>query len=95
MLETRLSRWLSFVYSMSQTLQDTSQHVAVTQAVVRSVAESADVDPLALDPLHDSIDTNALRALFTSEGEGHLQFTYADHDVVVYSDGEFTVRPLA
>lgn len=67
-----------------------------TQRVVRAVAELEDVDPIDLEPLYEAVDPSALDALFprTDDGDpataGSVQFGYAQHTVVVHSDG--TVR---
>jgi hypothetical protein len=50
-------------------------------------------EPLALAPLYDFIDSDALDSLFrSSDGEASVSFTYAEHEVTVHSDGEVTVQ---
>lgn len=59
----------------------------VPEQVVQHVANTADVDPLELPPLCESVDPDALAALVGGLSEGAVSFTYAGHDVTVESDG--------
>ena len=68
---------------------------AITDAVA-SVSESS---PTELEPLYDSIDVDALSALFapTVSGEerrGQVTFPYGDYQITVVADGEQTVEVL-
>ncbi|MFB6256651.1 MAG: HalOD1 output domain-containing protein [Haloplanus sp.] len=56
----------------------------VSESVIRAVAAVSGRSPLALPPLQESVDVDALDLLFASSTavEG-LRFTYAGHDVLV------------
>ena len=63
----------------------------VSIAIVTAIATKRDVEPTELPPLYESIDPDALDALFapTRTGgprRGRLEFTYDGHDVVVECD---------
>jgi hypothetical protein len=56
----------------------------VSEAVLRAVAAVSGRPPLDLPPLQGAIDVDALDLLFASSpGVEALQFTYADHDLLV------------
>lgn len=62
-----------------------------SMAVVQQVAERASVDATALPPLYESIDPDALDAIFASttagtSRSGRVEFTYAGYRVTVCSD---------
>ncbi|AGB39965.1 HalOD1 output domain-containing protein [Natronococcus occultus] len=64
-------------------------------AVVSAVAEAEDADPVALPPLYEAIDPEALNALLAAEPEtavGTVAFRYAGYDVEVTGDGDVSVR---
>jgi len=66
----------------------------VSYNVLEAVTESADVDPLSLEPrLSDVIDPDALNALFAGPSNKlRVQFEYGEFLVTVESDGETTVE---
>lgn len=76
---------------------DTRPHVAV----VRTVAAAANRRPTDLEPLSDSVDTDALDALSASrdrpatDGSTRLSVTYAGYEVTVRSDGKVVATPTA
>lgn len=65
-------------------------------AVVSTVAEAADTDPIDMEPLHSTVDIDALDALMSpqraADGDRHLSFRYHDHDVTVSSYGVIRVQ---
>lgn len=71
--------------------------LSASEAVILQIADADGVDPLALPPLHDAVDPDALDALFEPmPGEpihsGTVSFTYNGYDVVVFrSNGEVCV----
>lgn len=71
----------------------TSSSPEFPDAVVRAVANYRDVDSAALPPLYESVDPDALEALFaplpdgSARGPGRVTFEYADCRVTVASDG--------
>ena len=69
-----------------------------SEAVVELVAEATDTDPLDLPVLHESVDTDALDALFGAEGpvEGvTVTFGYGPVEVTIESGSHIEVRPAA
>lgn len=68
-------------------------------AVVVAVATVAGTEPLALPPLRETIDPDALDDLFrqTPGGRvrkfGHVEFSFAGHNVTVDASGEVSVYP--
>lgn len=72
--------------------------VPPSQRVLRQVASLLDVDSLELPPLYESVDPDALDALFaTPDGlssirTGTVSFAYAGCTVFVDDGGDVTVR---
>jgi hypothetical protein len=66
-------------------------------AVIATLADVVDVDPVDLDPLHSTVDPEALDALVCvrnkMNGNIHSTFTHEDHTRTVYSYGVVTVTP--
>ncbi|WP_336024796.1 HalOD1 output domain-containing protein [Halobellus salinisoli] len=66
-------------------------------SVIEAVAEATGTDAMALPPLYDSIDTDAIDDLLGGRSEprtaGHvcITFRFADCDVAVYADGRTIV----
>lgn len=63
---------------------------SVTVAVVQAIADQADADPMELPPLGDTVDPDALEALFapTTAGRprtGRVEFAYWNYHVTVQS----------
>lgn len=63
----------------------------VGMAIIEAVAEKAGVDPTALPPLHESVDIDALEALFEpiphgDDRTGTIRFRYAGFIVTVEFD---------
>lgn len=76
---------------------DRAEAGAPALAVVRAIADASDVDPTALTPLHEYIDTDALDRLF-DESRGNdgpwgrvLGFTVNGWNVFVRDDGRIRV----
>ena len=63
----------------------------VHERVILAVAEANGVDQTELEPLYQTIDPEALDALFKPGVEGTIKFSYGDHDVVVRGDGDATI----
>lgn len=64
-------------------------------AVLSAVADAEGVDPVALPPLYETIDPEALNTLFTARPEAAVEtvtFQYTGYDVVVRGNGEVEVR---
>ena len=62
-----------------------------TEAVIQTVAETTDTDPLELPPLYETIDPDALDALIADMQAGTISFTYTDCEITVHSDGTVTI----
>lgn len=64
--------------------------------IVDAVAEREAVGPLEIPPLYESIDAEALAALFDAPGDGidHVTFTYYEYEVTVRGPGDVRVTPL-
>lgn len=75
------------VTTMSFSSDAIAQDTPVHEKVVYAVANADGVDPIDLAPLYDTIDPEALDALFDDGGEGTITFTYAGHEVEVTADG--------
>ena len=85
----------------SATVIDTDSTVTVDETlvmrVVDAVADAKGVDPLELEPLHESIDLEALDAIFsTADGRSavELSFSVAGCEVVVRGPDDISVTPL-
>lgn len=73
---------------------DSTEDCAASDAVVTTVANVRGEDPTVLDPLHDSIDPDALDALFAGrepDSRDYVEFAYAGYDVTVSGDGRIVV----
>lgn len=62
-----------------------------SEAVVVTVADRAGVDPIALPPLYDSIDADALDKIFRDDRPGRVSFSYAGYEVTVCGRDQVTV----
>lgn len=67
-------------------------------AVVSAVAAASDTDPLDMEPLHATVDADALDSLITPRrgavGDLHITFEYGGCEVTASSYGSLTVKPL-
>lgn len=63
----------------------------VHERVIAAIADGKSVDATALDPLYETVDPEALDALFKPGVTGRVEFTYEGHDVAVGSDGHVSV----
>lgn len=77
--------------------QAASPERRLSTAVIEAVADRAGVDPTELPPLYESVETDALEALFRSLPDGPLRqagdvtFSYAGYLVQVTADGAIEV----
>lgn len=57
-------------------------------AIIMAVSNVTELDPLELDPLYESLDTDALDALFTAERSSvdRLTFRHCDCDITIGTD---------
>lgn len=64
-------------------------------AAVHAVATYTDTAPTDLPPLQNTLDTEALDALFAGDHAGKLTFTYAGCDVTIYDGTTVAVTATA
>ena len=68
-----------------------------SMAVIATLADVMDADPVELDPLHSTVDPDALddlvRVRTGTDGDIHVTFTHEDHAITVYSYGVVTITP--
>lgn len=68
-------------------------------AVTEVMADVCETDPLELEPLYYSIETDALEVLTDKygpgqrEGDSQIHFVYENHEVTVKSYGVIEVQP--
>lgn len=69
------------------------------KAVVQQLAERTGHDPVALPPISDTVDPEALDRLVQTGADGDgtfsIQFSYAGHQIEVDSDGAIRCTPVA
>ncbi|ELY65692.1 HalOD1 output domain-containing protein [Natrinema versiforme] len=72
---------------------------AASMAVVAAVSDVLGVDPIELDPLYNTVDTDALNELVqrrdTSHGSVDVSFTLEGYEITVFSNEVVTVSPSA
>lgn len=74
------------------------QPTRLSQLVVETVADAEDVNPVALPPLYNTVDTDALDRLFEPQLQpaseppvGEVQFSYYGYTVQVTAAGRVTL----
>jgi len=71
--------------------------VAPSTAIVGAVSAVANKDPLNIEPLHSTIDPDALDTLFAAsrrdESDIHARFSLKGYSIRLSSYGSITVRP--
>lgn len=78
-----------------------STEIDPSMAVVQVMAHVTDTDPLQLDPLYESVDTELINRLCTRstygrrEGDRSIEFTYLGFEVIVKSYGIIEVEPVS
>ena len=70
-----------------------------SHGVVRAISAVKGIDPTDVDPLYDSLDPNALDAIFSGttearESDIHVSFRVGDLEIEVSGDRRVTVRPM-
>lgn len=65
------------------------QSTLPSMAVIGAVSDVLDTDPLELDPLFETLDTEALDGLLRKEGSTpvHVSFTFASCEITMSGDG--------
>jgi len=68
-----------------------------SMAVIATLAEVMDTDPVELRPLQSAVDPEAVDALVQvrseTTGDTHVTFTHEGHQISVHSDGVLTITP--
>ncbi|AQL44152.1 hypothetical protein BV210_16185 [Halorientalis sp. IM1011] len=68
-----------------------------SMAVIATLADVRDTDPVDLTPLHSTVDPDALDALVRvrngTNGDIHVTFTHQGHTITVHSYGVITITP--
>lgn len=73
----------------------------VMEAIVRGLAAVQGVSPAAVEPLHGSIDIDALESLFDTpvvfddDLQMAIEFSASQHRITVRTDGQITIREPA
>lgn len=66
-------------------------------AVIATLAEVMDSDPVELDPIQSTVDPGALDTLLRvrngTNGDVHVTFTHESHTITVHSYGVVTITP--
>ncbi|WP_440763751.1 HalOD1 output domain-containing protein [Natronorubrum sp. DTA7] len=66
-------------------------------AIIATLADIMDTDPVELDPLHSTVDSDELEALVRvrngTNGDTHVTFTHEGHAITVHSYGAITITP--
>lgn len=71
--------------------------VTPATAVVETVADATDIDPIDLDPLHEAVDTDALNRVVQPDQSDtpddlRVSFSYHGFSVVVRQAGRVTLH---
>lgn len=66
-------------------------NATASEAVVATVADRSGTDPVALPPLYDAIDPDALDKIFRGDLPGRVSFPYAGYEVTVCGRDQVTV----
>ena len=66
-----------------------------SMAVIATLADAMDTDPVELNPLHSTVDPEALDALAQvrneMNGDVHITFTHEGHEIRVHSYGVVSI----
>lgn len=77
---------------MQETRRETSQSHDFAARISEAIADATDRDVLAIAPLYNTIDPDALNRLFDGkQTTGTVVFTHADCHVTVAADGQISV----
>lgn len=73
------------------------EKTSASMTVIATLAEAMDADPVELDPLHSTVDPDALNTLVRvrngTNGDIHVTFTHEGHRITVHSYGVVTITP--
>lgn len=80
---------------------DWTDYESVSVAVVVTVADRLNADPVSMPPLYDAVDPESLDVIvhgrrgFDRTETNRVVFEYADHCVTIYGDGTLRVEPAS
>lgn len=99
-MKDNMSRWPTQSRDLDPAITHLSAHDSATAAVVSAVADARTLDPEDVDSLYDTVDPDALNALFSDRMgvrgiDLELTFTIADCRVILYGDGRVIASPIA
>ena len=68
-----------------------------SMAVIATLADLLETDPVELDPLHSTVDPDELDAFVRvrngTDGDIHVTFTHESHVITVHSYGVISITP--
>jgi hypothetical protein len=71
------------------------ENTSPSMAVIATLADVTDADPVELEPLHSTVDPDALDALVrvrhATDGDVHVTVTHEGHEITVSSYGVVTI----
>jgi hypothetical protein len=71
------------------------EKTTASMAVIATLADVLDTDPVELDPLYSTVDPGALDAIVRvrhdTDGDIHVTFTHEGHAITVFSYGMVTI----
>lgn len=83
------------LYTMSTTTFHLETDEPLSERVVRALAVHSDRPPEAIPPLAESIDPDAIDALFQGQSvSGGLTFRHGGYQITAYNDGEISLKPV-
>lgn len=69
-----------------------------SSAIISAVAVASDTDPLEMDPLHATVDPDALDVLLAPRraavGDFHIALEYQGYEVAASSYGSLKIKPM-
>lgn len=75
----------------AQLAVSTNRSEPASLSVVTAIAEATGTDPTTMEPLYQTVDTDALNRLLETDAALEVVFEYDGHAIEVGSDGSVTV----
>ena len=73
------------------------EKTSASMAVIATLADVLDTDPVELDPLYSAVDPDELDGLVRvhdlTEGDSHVSFTHEGYAITVHSYGVISITP--
>lgn len=79
-------------------IEEVTEYMEASEAVIFAVADEENVSPLELTPLTHAIDPDALNNFVDSLQEkqadcsGYIEFEYRSHRITVRADGDISIE---